>query len=87
MVFNPDNYNKHSFSEACYYDLSYTHEEIKGDGNFIVRLAGNTIKQIIPTNKNENVPVIPVGITLSIPAELFSDELIQGRKSLGISSF
>jgi glycosyltransferase involved in cell wall biosynthesis len=76
IVFSPDNYNKHSVSEACYYDLSYTHEEIKGDGNFIIRMAGNTVKQIIPTKLNENINIIPVGITLSIPAKLFSNEMI-----------
>ncbi|MGB5459140.1 MAG: phosphodiester glycosidase family protein, partial [Eudoraea sp.] len=61
-----------------------TPEEIKGDGNFIVRLAGNTIKQIIPTNKSENVPVIPVGITLSIPSKLFSSEFFKEGKALNI---
>ncbi len=84
IVFSADNYNKHNSSEACFYDLSYTREEIKGDGNFIVRLAGNTIKQIISTNKNENVPVIPVGITLSIPSNLFSSEFFKEGKALKI---
>ena len=82
--FTPDNYNKHSSSEACYYDLSYSHEEIKGNGNFIIRIAGNTVKQIIPTNTNENVAIIPVGLTLSIPAKLFSDLLFKEGKGLDI---
>ncbi len=84
MVFNPDNYNNHSFSQACFYDLSYSHEEIKGDGNYIIRIAGNTVKQIIPTKSNENVSMIPVGITLSVPATLFSDALFGEGKALEI---
>ncbi len=84
MVFTPGNYNKHSSSEACYYDLSYTNEEINGNGNFIIRIAGNTVKEIIPTNSNENIPIIPVGITLSIPATLFSDTLFIEEKALNI---
>ena len=84
MVFTPGNYNKHSSSEACYYDLSYAHEGIKGDGNFIIRIAGNTVKQIIPTTKKENVAIIPVGITLSIPPKLFSDTLFREGKDLKI---
>jgi len=84
IVFTPLNYNKHSSSEACYYDLSYNQEEIKGDGNFIVRVAGNTVKQIIPTNSNENIKIIPVGITLSIPANLFSNTIFRVGKNLNI---
>ena len=84
IVFTPDNYNKHSFSEACYYDLSYPHEEIKGDGNFIIRMAGNTVKQIIPTKLNENINIIPVGITLSVPANLFSDIVFRKGKEVTI---
>jgi glycosyltransferase involved in cell wall biosynthesis len=84
IVFTSDNYNKHSFSEACYYDLSYTHEEIKGDGNFIIRMAGNTVKQIIPTKLNENINIIPVGITLSVPANLFSDIVFRKGKEVNI---
>lgn len=84
LVFTPGNYNKYSSSEACYYDLLYPKEEIKGNGNFIIRIAGNTVKQIIATSLNENVSVSPVGITLSIPAKLFSDKLFKEGKALNI---
>ncbi len=83
-VFTSDNHNKHSSSDPCFYDLSYAHEEIKGDGNYIIRIAGNTVKQIIPTKANENVAMIPVGITLSIPATLFSESLFGEGKTLKI---
>ena len=84
MVFTSGNYNKHSSSEACYYDLSYAQEEIKGNGNFIIRIAGNTVKEIIQTKANENVSIIPVGITLSLPANLFSETLFREGKALNI---
>ena len=41
MKFSPTNYNIHSSTDPCYYDLSYTQKTIKGDGNIIVRIAGN----------------------------------------------
>lgn len=84
MVFKSSNYNKHNSSEVCYYDLLYPQEEIKGDGNFIIRIAGNTVKQIIPTKLNESVHIIPVGITLSIPEKLFSEEIFREGKALNI---
>ena len=87
IVFTPHNYNKHSSFEASYYDLLHTGEEITGAGNFIVRVAGNTVKQIIPTNSNENIKIIPVGITLSIPANLFSNTLFRVGKNLNIELF
>jgi len=87
MVFTSSNYNKHSSSEPCYYDLLYPQEKIKGNGNFIIRIAGNTVKQIIHTSSKENVSVIPVGITLSIPAKLFSDTLFKEGRALNIDLF
>jgi hypothetical protein len=75
LVFSSSYYNTHSNTEPCFYDLSYTEETIKGNGNVIIRIAGNTVKQIINTKANETVPVIPVGITLSIPSNLFSKDI------------
>lgn len=84
IVFNSGNYNQHNASEACYYDLSYAQEEIKADGNFIIRMAGNVVKEIIPTTVNENVKIIAVGITLSIPENLFSNIIFKEGKELNI---
>ncbi|WP_179333149.1 phosphodiester glycosidase family protein [Winogradskyella costae] len=84
MTFSSTNYNKHSSIEPCFYDLSYVEDTFKGDGNVIVRIAGNTVKEIIKTRKKEDVPVIPVGITLSIPSTLFSDAMFVEGKSLDI---
>ncbi len=84
LLFSANNYNQHSDSEPCYYDLSYTEKKIKGTGNYIIRIAGNTVKEIIPTKANESVDVIPVGITLSIPSKLFSKKDFKNEKKLNI---
>ncbi|MDO5971602.1 phosphodiester glycosidase family protein [Flavivirga aquimarina] len=73
ILFAPGHYNIHSKTEPCYYDLSYPKDTIQGDGHVILRIAGHTVKQIIKTKANEVVPVIPVGITLSIPLEVFAN--------------
>lgn len=54
--------------KACYYDLNFVKKHIIGNGRTIIRIAGNTIKEIISTKKGERVEIIPVGITLSFPA-------------------
>ena len=82
LIFNANNYNKHSSVEACFYDLLYPHEEITGNGNIIIRIAGNTVKEIICTKLDEHIDIIPVGITLSIPHKLFSDEMFIEGKAL-----
>ena len=72
IVFAPNNYNAHSNTNPCFYDLSYTEDTIQGNGHVILRVAGHTVKQIIKTKANETVPVVPVGITLSIPAAVYA---------------
>ena len=77
LVFKPEAYNTYRSSEPCYYDLSYREEMIQCNGHVIIRIAGNTVKQIIKTKAKETVPIIPVGITLSIPSKLFSVDLFK----------
>ncbi len=84
LVFPAANYNKHSSSEPCYYDLLYRDEIIQGNGNIIIRIAGNTVKQIIKTKVKENVNIIPVGITLSIPLKLYSSTLFKEGRPIDI---
>ena len=84
LAFPAANYNKHSSSAPCYYDLSYPEETLQGDGNVILRIAGNTVKQIIMTKKKEAVNIIPVGITLSVPLKLFSRDMFQEGKPIDI---
>lgn len=84
LEFTASNYNNHSATLPCFYDLSYSEKTIKGNGNIIVRIAGNTVKQIIKTTSKETVPIVPVGITLSIPTNLFDNNLFKEDKSLNI---
>jgi hypothetical protein len=84
LVFAASNYNKHSSTEPCYYDLSYSNETIQANGNIIIRVAGNTIKQIIKTKAKEITNIIPVGITLSIPLKLFSSDLFEEGKTIDV---
>lgn len=84
LTFNSTNYNTHSETEPCFYDLSFTEESYVGNGNVIVRIAGNTVKEIIKTKPKEEVKVIPVGITLSIPEALFLDTMFEEDKPLSI---
>jgi hypothetical protein len=84
IVFDSSNYNKHSNEEPCFYDLSCPAETIEGMGNVIVRIAGNTVKEIIKTKEDELVEVIPVGITLSIPPKYFSSKTFKEGKKLSI---
>ncbi len=68
IVLTKDNYNLFEVGDKpCFYDLMYKKEYIKGDGRVIYRLSGNVIKDIIYTKKDENVKIIPVGLTFSFP--------------------
>jgi glycosyltransferase involved in cell wall biosynthesis len=84
IAFTESNFNKHSNSKPCFYDLSYPENTLQGNSNVIVRIAGNTVKEILKTTEKESVPFIPVGITLSIPSKLFSKEIFKEGKSLNI---
>jgi glycosyltransferase involved in cell wall biosynthesis len=84
IIFNAEDYNTHSKTAPCFYDLTYSEEKIKADGNVIVRVAGNTVKEIIKTKSKEVVSVIPVGITLSIPPEYFSETVFMVGKTIDI---
>jgi glycosyltransferase involved in cell wall biosynthesis len=70
--------------EPCYYDLFYSEETIPGRGRVLVRLAGNIIKQVIHSAEHEDVPVLPVGLVLSLPASLFPPGWDEVEKVLAI---
>lgn len=84
LDFKSNRYNSHANSEACFYDLTHTQDEIEANGNYIVRIAGNTVKQVMATKAGETVNIIPVGITLSIPPSLFSEAVFKEGKALNI---
>jgi len=52
----------------CYYDLLHSDESFPGDGRTLLRLAGTRIMEIVETRRGKDVPVFPVGLTLSFPA-------------------
>ncbi|MEA3496962.1 MAG: phosphodiester glycosidase family protein [Bacteroidota bacterium] len=84
LDFNKTAYNKHSEKELGYFNLMSESEFLKGNGNYIVRLAGNTIKEVVKTKKGEDVKIIPVGLTLSIPEKLFPEEWNKVNKKVKI---
>lgn len=87
LAFTADTHNVHHNHKPSFYDLSYEEESIIGNGNVIVRLAGTTVKEIIKTDKSQLVKIIPVGITLSIPEDLFSSELFKLEKKVELDLF
>jgi len=52
-----------------YHDLLYPGDLIEGDGRTFIRLSGNVVKEILHTSKDEQVPVVPVGLTLALDPE------------------
>ena len=85
-IFTFKDYNRNIPQEdnICFYDLTFKKEFIPGNGRVIVRLAGTVIKEVIKTKKNENVPVLPVGIVLSFPDNLFPKSWYNIEKKLDI---
>jgi len=57
--------------DPCFYDMLYQNQAIPGNGRILVRMAGNIIKDIIATDKGQDIPVLPVGLTLSFPQNKF----------------
>jgi len=52
--------------KPAYYDLMYMEEYIGGEGRTIIRLSGNVVKELIKTRKDEQVNIVPVGLTLAL---------------------
>ena len=69
--FSKESYNRTTPLETpCFYDLLYEPNNLPGNGRTLVRLAGNKIKEVISTEKGQNISVLPVGLTLSFPVNL-----------------
>ncbi len=83
VVINGENYNcEHPGPEPCYYDLLYKSDEIEAKGRVIVRLSGNIIKDII--KNSSSVKIIPVGLTLSFPADRFPGDFDELEAELNL---
>ncbi|MEA3316860.1 MAG: phosphodiester glycosidase family protein, partial [Bacteroidota bacterium] len=70
--------------KIAYYNLLSPSDKIKGNGRVIVKLAGNVIKEIIKTKKQEDVKLTPVGLTISFPADKFPKEFDEIGKELNL---
>ncbi len=71
IIFTKDNYNlSDPGDKPCFYDLMYPDKYIKRDGRVVYRFSGNVIKDIIHTKKDEDIMILPVGLTFSFPKKL-----------------
>ena len=85
ISFSNNDYNvKTPGDRPCYYDLLYSEENINAENRTIVRLAGNTIKEIIYPGDHKTVRIIPVGLTLSFPVNQFPESWKSGDKTFEI---
>lgn len=81
IALSGDLYNRKDQSQRNgYFDLLYPHDQIPGDGRFLVRMAGNVVKEIIKTGKGEQIPVLPVGITLAFTPDNLPAGLREGSR-------
>jgi hypothetical protein len=77
LDFKPSMYNPgQGYSGTACYDLLFPGNSIKSCGRTLVRLAGNTVKEIIERGREEQIEVVPVGLTLA----LTRDDLPAGLK-------
>ena len=70
MEFTLRNVKEPKADEPCFYDLLYPEETIPGRDRVVIRLAGGVVKEVLRPKGGEAVPIIPVGLTLSIPEGL-----------------
>ena len=71
--FSSENYNNWDEDNCCYFDLMYGEETIPAANCILIRLAGNTVKEVI--KDQESICQIPVGLTLSIPKSILKKKL------------
>lgn len=75
------NYNQaQPKTDLVYYDLLFPEEEIISKDRYIVRLAGNIVKEIIEPGDNESQKIIPVGLTFSFSNSSFPAGVKVGDK-------
>ena len=79
LVFGPQDYNNPGARKA-YYDLLFPQEYLEGNGKVLIRLSGNTVKEILKTGRGERPRVVPVGLTLALDPEEVPDGLQAGEK-------
>ncbi len=87
MELKSDVYNlKDGGETTAYYDLLYPQPWIEGNGRTMIRMAGDTIKEVTTTKKGEKFPIIPVGLTLAFHPDEIPEGVEVGEK-LAISVY
>ncbi len=66
--------------DPCFYDLLFPEGEFPGNGRTFVRLAGTSVMEVIHTSRGQNVPVLPVGLTLSFDEGESPDGWVVGTR-------
>jgi hypothetical protein len=82
ILFDKQAHNVSIAGQASYYDLEVDNNHIATEGNVVIRVAGNTIKEIIETKPGDMVNIIPVGVTLLIPPKDFDKTIFALEQAL-----
>ena len=84
IEFKSAGHNVQLEDSPTFYDLNHQQKSISNKRHVIVRLAVNTVKEIIKTNKTQKIEIIPVGLTLSIPDHLFNADIFVVGKNIDL---
>jgi len=84
IAFESNGYNTILQDAPYFFDLSFEKDEITASGHAIIRIAGTTIKEIIYPKAGDKFSLIPVGLTLCIPKNLFLDDAFTVGQELNI---
>ena len=81
ITFGPADYNRNGNErKPAYYDLMYPQESFTGKGRVIIRLSGREIKEIWKSKEEEEIKIVPVGLTLAMAPKDIPKGLIPGEK-------
>lgn len=69
---------------SCYYNLLHSANKVCSKDRYLVRIAGNVVKEIIEPGSNVEEDLIPVGLTFSFPKSDMPDGFVVGEE-IGIT--
>ncbi|MBN4073043.1 phosphodiester glycosidase family protein [Crocinitomix catalasitica] len=84
ITFRANGYNTIIKDGPSFFDLNHEQNTITANGHVIIRLAGTTVKEIIHTDAKQSVELIPVGLTLCLPKNLFSAKIFKVEENIEI---
>lgn len=84
VLFEADSYNQVIDSKPSFFDIHHDEDHFISKGAVVIRIAGNTVKEIYHSAKGEKVDIIAVGITLLIPENEFSEKVFKKEKEIEI---